>query len=79
MRHHIMGEQVGGSSFISGYEGCNAVDSNGNHTSQPYHYSGYVFTNMQMIAGSKQIPTQDGTSTMLGNSGNGFAKITFIQ
>ena len=34
----------GGSCFISGHSGCNAVDSNGQHTGQPNHYSGLVFT-----------------------------------
>ncbi|KAI5499027.1 glycine-rich protein family, partial [Trichomonas vaginalis G3] len=29
-----------GSSFISGYEGCNSVDENGIHTNQSKHYSG---------------------------------------
>jgi len=46
----------GGSSFISGYSGCNAisVDSTANnviHTNQPNHYSGKVFTNSIMIDG----------------------------
>lgn len=74
-----MEEQGGGSSFISGYAGCNAVDSNGNHTGKPYHYSGYVFTNAQMIAGNKLIPNKEQENQILGNSGNGYAKITFIK
>ena len=46
----------GGSSFISGYPGCNAISessisTNIIHTGSPNHYSGYVFTNMEMIAG----------------------------
>jgi hypothetical protein len=43
-----------------------------------YHYSGKVFTNTEMIAGNASMPTHDGTSTMTGNSGNGYAKITYL-
>ena len=43
-----------------------------------YHYSGYVFTNANMIAGNASMPTHDGTSTMTGNLGNGYAKITYL-
>jgi hypothetical protein len=68
----------GGSSFISGYTGCNAIDVNGVHTGQSNHYSGLVFTSTVMTAGNATMPTLDGTSTMTGNKGNGYAKITFI-
>lgn len=44
----------GGSSFISGYLGCNAIDKDGNHTNQPNHYLGYVFSSGNMIAGTKK-------------------------
>ena len=30
------------------------------------------------IAGNQQMPTHDGTSTMLGNQGNGYARITYL-
>lgn len=48
---------AGGSSFISGYSGCNAIaesstSSNIVHTNQPNHYSGKVFTNAVMIDGA---------------------------
>ena len=84
----------GGSSFISGHNGCDAIaesstSSNIIHTGQPNHYSGYVFTNTVMIDGDGYkwsnvkgsytgMPTHDGKSTMTGNSGNGYAKITFL-
>ena len=73
----------GGSSFISGYSGCDAIAENSTnsnivHTGQPNHYSGYVFDNSRMIAGNKEMPTYDGKSTMVGNIGDGFAKITYI-
>lgn len=68
----------GGSSFISGHSGCNAIDLNGTHTGQANHFSGYVFSKTQMIAGSKEMPKKDGNGLMVGNSGNGFVKITKI-
>lgn len=55
-----------------------------------YHYSGYKFTNTVMIDGQGYkwttergsevvgMPTHDGTGTMTGNSGNGYAKITYL-
>lgn len=54
----------GGSSFISGMEGCDAIDRNGNHTGQPIHYSGLYFT---------ECKTQAGV-----NQGHGYVVITFI-
>ena len=69
----------GGSSFISGHSGCNAINASGAHTGQPNHYSGYVFTSTSMIGGNSSMPTHDGTGTMTGNSGNGYAKITLIS
>ena len=47
----------GGSSFISGHTGCNAIaeTSTSNsitHTGQANHYSGLVFTETKMIDGA---------------------------
>ena len=72
-----------GSSFISGYDGCDAIAENSTedniiHTGQSVHYSGYKFNNAVMYAGNEEMPTHDGTSTMIGNSGNGYAKISLI-
>lgn len=85
---------AGGSSFISGHNGCDAIAENSTssniiHTGQPNHYSGYVFTDTTMVDGAgynwttvkgEQIgmPTHDGKSTMTGNEGNGYAKITYL-
>lgn len=74
---HSMGGG-GGSSFISGHVGCNAIDSSGSHTNQPNHYSGYIFINTQMIDGNSSMPAPKG-GVQIGNSGDGFAKITFIR
>ncbi len=74
----------GGSSFISGYEGCNAikqesVENNIQHTGDSIHYSGLVFTNTEMKSGKEVMPKHDGTqNTMVGNSGNGYARITYL-
>ena len=53
------------------------------------HYSNNVFTNTVMVDGQGYewtnikgsqtgMPTHDGTSTMNGNDGNGYAKITYL-
>ena len=72
-----------GSSFISGYPGCNAISESSTstniiHTGSPNHYSGYVFTNMEMIAGNSSMPAPSG-GTEIGHSGNGYARITFVS
>lgn len=88
------GAGAGGSSFILGHNGCDAIAENSTssniiHTGQPNHYSGYVFTDTTMVDGAgynwttvkgEQIgmPTHDGKSTMTGNEGNGYAKITYL-
>ncbi len=84
----------GGSSFISGHNGCdaiaeNSIQTNIIHTGQPNHYSGYIFSNTEIIDGAGYkwtnvkgeqtvMPTHDGKSTMTGNDGNGYAKITYL-
>ena len=47
----------GGSSFISGYEGCDAVKNQSSieHTGQPNHYSGMIFTQSEMINGGSSL------------------------
>ena len=80
----------GGSSFISGHDGCDAIDENGDHTSNNIHYSNKVFINTIMIDGQGYkwtssigdnigTPNTTGTGTATGNSGNGFAKISIIN
>jgi len=87
----------GGSSYISGHAGCIGITSsgialNGSYTSyaDSLHFSGYKFTNTQMIDGkgypwsttvsgtSSGQPNQNGDGTQTGNTGNGFAKITYL-
>ena len=67
-----------------------STSSNIVHTGQSIHYSDYVFTNAVMIDGNGYkwtdkvgtsvvgMPTFDGSSTMTGNKGDGYAKITPI-
>jgi prepilin-type N-terminal cleavage/methylation domain-containing protein len=67
---YCTGNATYGSSFVSGYTGCDAISSSSTvtniiHTGQPNHYSGLVFTNV--------------TTSLLTNTGDGSAKITFIS
>lgn len=73
-----VGTGSSGSSFISGYNGCDAIDENGNHTGQATHYSKMIFENSNMISGDLSMPTYDGENVMVGNSGDGHAKITYV-
>jgi hypothetical protein len=78
-----MGSGGGGSSFISGYTGCDAISgssisTNIIHTGQPNHYSGLIFTGSQMIAGNASMPSTSG-STEIGHSGNGYARIKLLS
>lgn len=73
------GGNAGGSSFISGYAGCNAIDTNGNHTGQPNHYSNLIFTNTLMLAGNSSLPNPRGSEDILGNTDNGFIRVTILS
>ncbi len=84
----------GGSSFISGHNGCDAISESSTeeniiHTGESFHYSGLKFKNTVMIDGAGYswtnvkgaytgMPSHDGKSTMTGNSGHGYAKITYL-
>ena len=74
----------GGSSYISGYNGCIAITSEteivpkvttSTKIEDSYHYSGYIFTETNMIAGNATMPNYNG-GAMTGNLGNGYAIIT---
>ena len=84
-----------GSSFISGHNGCDAIkeestENNIIHTGQSIHYLGIYFTNTLMIYGEgyrwtdkeeEQIgmPSHSDNSIIMGNSGNGYARITIVS
>jgi len=75
---------AGGSSFISGHAGCDAIalestESNIVHTGMPNHYSKMIFKETSMIAGNASMPSFDGASTMTGNPNNGYVKIKRIS
>ena len=76
------GSGGGGSSFISGYNGCDALDESSTaasivHTGNPLHYSLMLFYTPDMKSGKDTMPTHDGSSTMTGNSGDGYVRITY--
>ncbi len=79
---------AGGSSYISGHSGCIAITSSESSTpkvttftilSDSYHYSGYIFTQTNMINGGSAMPTLRGNETKTGNTGNGYARITLVE
>ena len=70
----IVGSGAGGSSFVSGLEGCKAIlqsstKENMEFSSLPFHYSGLVFTN---------ITTKDGKVMNCNNGGNGKVEIRLL-
>lgn len=77
----------GGSGYISGHTGCVAIASasattpkagcedNTTNQSCSVHYSKKQFFGTVLLDGTSEIPTYDGSSTMIGNSGHGHAKI----
>ncbi len=93
--HHVVGSGAGGSSFISGHSGCDAVNASSTstsivHTGQSIHYSGLSFKNTVMIDGEGYrwttakgsyvgMPNLAGTGTMTGNTGNGQVRITPVN
>ena len=72
----------GGSSFISGHTGCNAINpSTGAHlgasTTMTINNVNYRFTNTVMKAGNESMPSPTG-GTETGHTGNGYARITWM-
>lgn len=91
----VAGSGGGGSSFISGHNGCDAIDKSSTessiiHTNQSVHYSGYQFTETVMIDGNGYnwttkkeeyigMPSHADSKTITGNTGHGYAKITCLK
>ncbi len=74
----------GGSSFISGYEGCNAIKETSTkeniiHTGQSTHYTGYYFDQAVLKSGYEDMPNPIANGTIIGKTGNGYARITLIS
>ncbi len=73
---------AGGSSFVSGYEGCDAIAESSTaasivHTGSSEHYSGIVFSDPVMLAGNQAITEPDGSSST-GHEGDGHARVTLV-
>lgn len=64
-----------GSSFISGYPGCNSMNKLRHPTGSPIHYSNFVFTKPVMYNGNKTFLSPIGELEE-GHIGNGAIKIT---
>lgn len=62
----------GGSSFISGHNGCDAINENGIHTGKPIHYSKIIFENSNIM---RCIDGNDFGIT----DGYGFVKVTVLS
>ena len=74
-----VGGSPGGSSFISGFDGCIAIDAEGNPTNSSIHMSGLFFKFGKMLAGDEEMPSfNKGNMTMIGNTSPGFARITYL-
>ena len=77
---NVDGVAGGGSSFISGYLGCDAIFENSTednifHSHQPIHYSGLEFFHTVMKGGKEEMPDPTGEPT-IGHEGDGVARIT---
>ena len=78
----------GGSSYISGFDGCISISSptdlsprsecigNANPEVCATHYSGKTFISATMIPGNEEMPNQSKSGQMVGNEGNGYARIS---
>ncbi|EAY05536.1 hypothetical protein TVAG_318910 [Trichomonas vaginalis G3] len=76
----------GGSSFISGYDGCIALNSSLNENPSPInssiHYSGIKFINPVMIQGNNTMPLFFKSETSIrgiGNNNRGAIRITIVS
>ena len=72
---------AGGSSYISGYEGCNSVNENPKqeieHSNSKYHYSGYIFREPGMLSGLESFKNEFGNEEK-GHSDSGAILVTLI-
>lgn len=66
---------TGGSSFVSGYQGSLAIDSNGNITDFNIHYSGKKFDNIKLLDGESLSSSMSKPTS--GN--NGYARISLAS
>jgi len=75
---HYGGTGTGGISYISGYDGCFAVDQESTEDNVQHletsEYAGYVFSDPAIYAGY-EIPAENASPS---SSGAGYARITYI-
>ena len=78
----------GGSSYISGHDGCLSINEDATNendlipTEDSIHYSGLVFNATKMFSGNETMPNyleNGANSIMVGNRGNGYARITYLD
>ena len=76
----------GGSSYISGHEGCIAIKKEAKNENEltpstdSIHYSQLSFESTVMYSGNEMMPSFTKNSLlMIGNRGNGHARITFLD
>lgn len=77
----IAGPGSGGSGFVSGMEGCNAIVSENDITpsNQSIHYSGLRFMAPTMQQGNTTMPLHTSKDAFgLGNRGQGAVRVTLI-
>lgn len=70
-------------SFISGNDECDSIaedstESNILYTGSSIHYSGYKFEYSEIISAGEEMPNYTG-GLMIGNNGNGYARIRAIS
>ena len=78
------GSGGGGSSFISGYDGCIALNSSENEDPNPnnrsIHYSGISFLQPSMHKGNTTMPLYHSPNAYgIGNKGRGCIRITILN
>ena len=81
----------GGSSYISGYKGSIAIENESSLNPKctqeeanedmecSIHYSATTFGSAVMKAGNESMPSINGKAEMVGNTGNGYAKISLVS
>ena len=67
-----------GSSYISGYPGCNSISKEGKHSGSPIHYSSRYFLQPEMKNGKSEFPSFIDSTPVIGHEGNGAIRITLI-
>ena len=82
---YIHGGGAGGSSYVSGCIDCKSVNylplNDCRTSSNPVHYSNYIFKKIEMVSGINEMPLPyiDQTDQIeIGHSGNGAVKITYL-